>query len=53
MRGARAVHSAEEESLCRFAVSGSNDRTSRDADNSSQFYGGTNGSRCSSKVVTP
>lgn len=32
---------------CRFAVSGSNDKTSGDADSSNQFYGGANGSRCS------
>jgi hypothetical protein len=32
---------------CRFAVSGSNDKISGDSDSSDQFYGGTNGSRCS------
>ncbi|WP_181809180.1 right-handed parallel beta-helix repeat-containing protein [Streptomyces shenzhenensis] len=33
---------------CRFAVSGSNDKTVGDADSSNQFWTGTNGSRCSS-----
>ncbi|WP_329314847.1 carbohydrate-binding protein [Streptomyces sp. NBC_01262] len=33
---------------CRFAVSGSNDKTIGDADSSNQFWTGTNGSRCSS-----
>ncbi|MQY34342.1 hypothetical protein SRB17_23080 [Streptomyces sp. RB17] len=33
---------------CRFAVSGSNDKISGDADSSNQFWTGTNGSRCSS-----
>ncbi|KOV56201.1 right-handed parallel beta-helix repeat-containing protein [Streptomyces sp. MMG1121] len=32
---------------CRFAVSGSNDKTAGDADSSNQFWTGTNGSRCS------
>lgn len=32
---------------CRFAVSGSNDKTVGDADASNQFWTGTNGSRCS------
>ncbi|MEU3858689.1 carbohydrate-binding protein [Streptomyces sp. NPDC028722] len=32
---------------CRFAVSGSNDKTVGDADSSDQFWTGTNGSRCS------
>ncbi|MEU6549131.1 CBM35 domain-containing protein [Streptomyces sp. NPDC046915] len=33
---------------CRFAVSGSNDKTIGDADSSNQFWTGSNGSRCSS-----
>ncbi|MGW2517961.1 right-handed parallel beta-helix repeat-containing protein [Streptomyces sp. NPDC001617] len=33
---------------CRFAVSGSNDKTVGDADSTNQFWTGTNGSRCSS-----
>lgn len=33
---------------CRFAVSGSNDKTVGDADSSNQFWTGSNGSRCSS-----
>jgi hypothetical protein len=33
---------------CRFAVSGSNDKISGDADSSNQFWTGSNGSRCSS-----
>jgi hypothetical protein len=33
---------------CRFAVSGSNDKTIGDADSTNQFWTGTNGSRCSS-----
>ncbi|WP_089100283.1 right-handed parallel beta-helix repeat-containing protein [Streptomyces hyaluromycini] len=33
---------------CRFAVSGSNDRTVGDTDSSDQFWTGTNGSRCAS-----
>ncbi|MFG3200777.1 right-handed parallel beta-helix repeat-containing protein [Streptomyces sp. NPDC048192] len=33
---------------CRFAVSGSNDKTVGDADSSNQFWTGANGSRCSS-----
>lgn len=33
---------------CRFAVSGSNDKTIGDADTSNQFWTGTNGSRCAS-----
>ncbi|WP_033221073.1 carbohydrate-binding protein [Kitasatospora phosalacinea] len=33
---------------CRFAVSGSNDKTVGDADSSNQFWTGTNGSRCAS-----
>jgi hypothetical protein len=33
---------------CRFAVSGSNDKTVGDADGSNQFWTGSNGSRCSS-----
>ncbi|WP_329124694.1 CBM35 domain-containing protein [Streptomyces sp. NBC_01465] len=33
---------------CRFAVTGSNDKTVGDADSSNQFWSGTNGSRCSS-----
>jgi hypothetical protein len=33
---------------CRFAVSGSNDKTVGDSDGSDQFWTGTNGSRCSS-----
>ncbi|AYN37951.1 carbohydrate-binding protein [Streptomyces dangxiongensis] len=32
---------------CRFAGSGSNDKTVGDADSSNQFWTGTNGSRCS------
>ncbi|MFC8722698.1 carbohydrate-binding protein [Kitasatospora sp. NPDC057198] len=31
---------------CRFAVSGSNDKTVGDADSSNQFWTGSNGSRC-------
>ncbi|ROR35261.1 carbohydrate-binding protein [Kitasatospora cineracea] len=31
---------------CRFAVSGSNDKTVGDADSTNQFWTGTNGSRC-------
>lgn len=31
---------------CRFAVSGSNDKTVGDADSSNQFWTGTNGARC-------
>ncbi|MDQ0685116.1 hypothetical protein QFZ56_004079 [Streptomyces achromogenes] len=33
---------------CRFAVSGSNDKTVGDADGSNQFWTGSNGSRCAS-----
>ncbi|MGW5665540.1 right-handed parallel beta-helix repeat-containing protein [Streptomyces sp. NPDC003758] len=33
---------------CRFAVTGSNDKISGDADSSNQFWTGSNGSRCSS-----
>ncbi|MFD4502761.1 right-handed parallel beta-helix repeat-containing protein [Streptomyces sp. NPDC058457] len=33
---------------CRFAVSGSNDKTVGDADSSNQFWTGANGSRCAS-----
>lgn len=33
---------------CRFAVSGSNDKTVGDADSSNQFWTGTNGARCAS-----
>jgi pectate disaccharide-lyase len=33
---------------CRFAVSGSHDKTVGDADTSNQFWTGPNGSRCSS-----
>jgi len=33
---------------CRFAVSGSNDKTVGDADSSNQFWTGANGARCSS-----
>ncbi|MFE4965739.1 right-handed parallel beta-helix repeat-containing protein [Streptomyces sp. NPDC056660] len=33
---------------CRFAVSGSNDKTVGDTDSSNQFWTGTNGSRCAS-----
>ncbi|WP_030347283.1 carbohydrate-binding protein [Streptomyces sp. NRRL S-1022] len=33
---------------CRFAVSGSNDKTVGNADSSNQFWTGSNGSRCSS-----
>jgi hypothetical protein len=33
---------------CRFAVSGSNDKTVGDADGTNQFWTGTNGSRCTS-----
>ncbi|MEU5593055.1 CBM35 domain-containing protein [Streptomyces sp. NPDC020298] len=33
---------------CRFAVSGSNDKTVGDVDSSNQFWSGSNGSRCSS-----
>lgn len=33
---------------CRLAVSGSNDKISGDSDSSDQFRTGTNGSRCSS-----
>ena len=33
---------------CRFAVSGSNDKTIGNTDSSDQFWTGTNGSRCSS-----
>ncbi|MFE0389559.1 carbohydrate-binding protein [Streptomyces bungoensis] len=33
---------------CRFAAGGSNDKTVGDADGSNQFWTGTNGSRCSS-----
>lgn len=33
---------------CRFAVSGSNDKTVGDADATNQFWTGTNGSRCTS-----
>jgi hypothetical protein len=33
---------------CRFAVSGSNDKTVGDTDSSDQFWTGTNGSRCAS-----
>ncbi|GHA30484.1 MULTISPECIES: carbohydrate-binding protein [Streptomyces] len=33
---------------CRFAVSGSNDKTIGNADGSNQFWTGTNGSRCAS-----
>ncbi|WP_449334044.1 right-handed parallel beta-helix repeat-containing protein [Streptomyces cynarae] len=33
---------------CRFAVTGSNDKISGDADSSNQFWTGANGSRCSS-----
>ncbi|MGW2637142.1 carbohydrate-binding protein [Streptomyces sp. NPDC001348] len=33
---------------CRFGVSGSNDKTTGDADSSNQFWTGSNGPRCSS-----
>ncbi|MBC2864678.1 right-handed parallel beta-helix repeat-containing protein [Streptomyces mexicanus] len=37
-----------DDTSCRFAVDGSNDKTVGDADGSNQFWAGTNGSRCSS-----
>ncbi|MET7425535.1 family 16 glycoside hydrolase [Dactylosporangium sp. NPDC005555] len=40
------THTYRGNTSCRFAVSGSNDKTIGNADSSNQFWTGTNGSRC-------